>query len=1339
MYYPGATYRIQFNKDFTLADLGAITDYLERLGIKTIYASPILSAVPDSNHGYDVTDAATINPEIGDEQQLEQIVNVLKQKNVGWLQDIVPNHMAYNTANGWLMDVLENGPSSKYAAYFDIDLEANDKLMLPVLSKPLQEAIEAGDITITNEGGKTTLVMNGTHYPVNAGTLTANIDVAEINSNKEQLATIVNKQYYRPCTWQETDKNINYRRFFTINGMICLNIQDEHVFADYHKYVADMVKKGWIQGLRVDHIDGLYDPTTYLQRLRVLAGEDAYITIEKILEPGEQLPAYWPVQGTTGYDFIALVNNLFTMPGSQQQMTAFYDRISGNKTKLEDQLREKKAHILSAHMQGELNQLLRLLTEALKESKRSQATDMALLKEALAAFLVFCPLYRYYSNSFPPDKHEQEQLKKVFARINIANPELKEQTDLLRELLLANDDTTAETTDKRARFFMRCMQFTGPLMAKGVEDTLMYTYNRFLAINEVGDSPTLSANTTEEFHRAIIKRAAAWPATMNATATHDTKRGEDARARLHVLSDMADEWTQAVDHWFEINGRYKVNGAPDKNDEYFIYQALVAAYPMPGDDISDFKDRFLAYIEKALREAKVYTDWANPVMSYEKAAAEFIKQILDDQSDFMMNFSQLHPKLCDAGIVNSLVQLTLKCTCPGIPDLYRGTELWDLSMVDPDNRRPVDFDLRSQWLEQLKDIATADDINQLWHERYSGKIKLWLLHTLLQLRREYSDVFAKGDYIPLKTTGKYAANILAYARCYNEEWIVVILALHTANLANNGDWKDTAVELRGDMPTKMTPLIAGQEAITTNKLIMIQDTLTDMPLSVMHGDGKEKMREAGVLLPVFSLSSPFGIGDFGKGAYDFADFLQSAGQRYWQLLPLNPTDAWSMYSPYSSPSSMACNPLLVSPEMLAEEKLLDTDSLKKYQVSDTGVVNYAHAEQVKHMLLDEAYSNFRNNNYMELRYAYEAFCNKEAYWLDDYALYTALKQKYELKAWFQWPEGYKSRDKDALAEFTALHTEAIDKTRWIQFITARQWDKVKKYCNARNIKLFGDLPFYVSHDSVDVWANPCYFTLDDKGDVHGIAGVPPDYFSEDGQLWGVPTFNWEKLKAENYDWWVKRLKKNTELFDVVRIDHFRALAAYWQVAAGATNARKGEWIKGPGMDFFDTLQRTLGKLPFIAEDLGYEMDEVYALREESSLAGMKVLQFAWGENMSENVDIPHNYPINCVAYTGTHDNNTTLGWYRNETTEADRKRMKAYTGRDVNEQNAHREMAAIVYASVARVAILPMQDILGLDETGRVNTPGTIINNWQWRLPGNALNKDNSEYLQRLIKLYGRG
>jgi 4-alpha-glucanotransferase len=496
-------------------------------------------------------------------------------------------------------------------------------------------------------------------------------------------------------------------------------------------------------------------------------------------------------------------------------------------------------------------------------------------------------------------------------------------------------------------------------------------------------------------------------------------------------------------------------------------------------------------------------------------------------------------------------------------------------------------------------------------------------------------------------------------------------------------------------------------------------------------------RSAGILIHVSSLPSPFGIGDLGAEAKTFASFLYRCHQRFWQFLPLNPTEEGQGHSPYSSISSRAGNTLLISPELLVKDGFLHQNDLQGCYLPAESKVNYKEVEQIKTDLFDRAWQNFLQNGHEAAHFLFEQFCEQEKEWLHDFALYTVSKKIYKGKPWYEWPAALKQRQPAALKKLEQQQADAVNKAKWLQYIFLKQWKDLKAYCNQLGIMLLGDLPIYVSYDSVDVWSHKDIFSLDEKGNRMGMAGVPPDAFSDDGQLWGMPVFRWDVLKERRYDWWIQRLKKNKELFDLVRLDHFRAFAAYWEVPAGSETARIGEWKEGPGSDFFTVVQQELGGLPFVAEDLG-EIDEpVYRLRDEFHLPGMKVLQFAFSEDIARSPHIPHNYGENFVVYTGTHDNNTTLGWFRQEG-QKDRHRLNLYLGYAVHEQEVSRVLGRLAYASVGRTVILPLQDVLSLDENARMNIPSSGQENWRWRLMPGQLTGAAEHLLREWTTLYNR-
>ena len=708
---PVSTYRIQFNKDFTFSDFEKIIPYLEQLGIKTIYASPVFEATPGSTHGYDGTDPNKINPEIGTEEQLEKISNELKKRNMNWLQDIVPNHLSFHENNKWLMDVLEKGPSSQYASYFDIiwdHPDFNGRLMVPFPDSELEKQLKI-------------------KFP--------------------------DSKHYQITPWQETDKRINYRRFFLVNELICTNIQDNIVFDNYHSLIKRLSNSKVFDGLRVDHVDGLADPTKYLNDLRSLAGESSYLIVEKILEPEENMPGAWPVQGNSGYDFLCMVNNLFTNRSAEFELTALYHDITGDEINVEQQIQEKKSYILHHHMCGELDNLTQLYKESGLALNDIHDDD---IRKLIAEYLISCPVYRYYDD----------------------------------DVILMKRDK-GKSSEGIKKFYNRCMQFTGPLMAKGVEDTLMYTYNRFIGHNEVGDSPVFFGYTINQYHEMMEYRQAHWPYSMNGTSTHDTKRGEDIRARLNALTCFYEEWAELVKQWMKENIKFKTNGWPDNNDEYLVYQTLIGSYPVQGDN---YFNRLKEYFQKALREAKVHSNWAAPNSAYEQACVNFIQKILEN-SAFKKTFFPFLEKISWYGMFNSFGQLILKFTCPGIPDIYQGTELWDLSLVDPDNRRAVDFDKRMKMLQEDKSFS------ELLKTYQTGEVKLKLTHQLLQIRNQYHEILTNGEYVPLNVEGKYNDHVLGFMRKHDRSAIVVFVPVTYALIKSES--KEIAKMIERSIPENL--------------------------------------------------------------------------------------------------------------------------------------------------------------------------------------------------------------------------------------------------------------------------------------------------------------------------------------------------------------------------------------------------------------------------------------------------------------------------------------------------------------------------------------------------------
>lgn len=497
-----------------------------------------------------------------------------------------------------------------------------------------------------------------------------------------------------------------------------------------------------------------------------------------------------------------------------------------------------------------------------------------------------------------------------------------------------------------------------------------------------------------------------------------------------------------------------------------------------------------------------------------------------------------------------------------------------------------------------------------------------------------------------------------------------------------------------------------------------------------------KRRGSGILLHITSLPSMYGIGDMGPAAYGFADFLADTKQSLWQILPLNPTSPVYGNSPYSSFSAFAGNPYLISPELMVKERLLDSVDIESAPKFPSGKVDYTTALAFRERMLSMAYEKAKSD--MIFSGDFERFCVKQAYWLDDYCLFMSIKQHLDGAHWNRWPDELRDRSRSALDAYLERLKDKVQEERFRQYIFFRQWNALKIYCESRGIRIIGDIPIYINFDSSDVWSHPDVFRLDDEKRLLTVAGVPPDYFSATGQLWGHPVYNWDLLKETDYAWWIKRIRHNVDMFHMFRLDHFRGFIAYWEVAATETNAVKGRWVEAPARDFFTVLLKHFPCLPLIAEDLGIITPDVRKVMDDFGFPGMKVLLFAFGEDLPSHPYAPHNYVNHCVVYTGTHDNNTIRGWFRREVDAEMRKRLFSYMGREVPEDEIHWDIIRLAMMSVADVVIIPMQDLLGMGEEGRMNLPASRRGNWEWRLRHEELSPELGAKLTAMTTIYGR-
>jgi 4-alpha-glucanotransferase len=786
--------------------------------------------------------------------------------------------------------------------------------------------------------------------------------------------------------------------------------------------------------------------------------------------------------------------------------------------------------------------------------------------------------------------------------------------------------------------------------------------------------------------------------------------------------------------------------APDANEEYFIYQTLIEVFPFEGKTSQPFLERMDQYLEKALREGKRNSDWNEINEDYENAVKVFTRKILERGSPFLKSFIPFQKKIAQYGVINSISQLFLKAVSPGVPDFYQGTELWDLSLVDPDNRRQVDYSLRKKILTELQ-VSFGNDpeilLKDLLKTPKDGRIKLLITHILLGERNADPDLFQYGSYIPLETEGRYREHILAFARVYKNSWFISVIPLFPASIDVRKkepsviNWKDTAIVLPGFAPEYWTSAFIKGDLRMKSRILISEIMKLPLP-AFLRGYREPSTRHAGVLAHISSLPGKYGSGDLGSEAYRFADILRENGQSYWQILPFNPVDRGYGWSPYSSVSAFAGNTIFISPDLLVREGLLNADNLKKATFSESSESDFRRALDFRNLISDEVFTNFFCRNRPFQHSEFEKFCEQQSSWLDDYAMFIILKRENGNAPWIKWPAKYRNRSKKAMEELSEKYASDLRREKLMQYLFDKQWLELKRYCNGKGIKLIGDISFYVNYDSADVWAHPEFFKLDPRKIPLTVSGVPPDYFSETGQLWNMPVYDWNSLKKDGYSWWMRRIRRNLELSDVVRFDHFRAFSEYWEVPFGEKTAVNGQWTPGPGHDFFRSVEKEYPGMPFIAEDLGSIDEKVYRLRDDFRLPGMTVLQFAFGDNTARSGYIPHNFNSNCIVYTGTHDNNTVKGWYMDELEDNKRREASEYAGHRIDEDTCHLDFIRMAYASVAKVAIITVQDLLGLDGSARLNKPSTSDNNWTWKMKRGDLEKIFSPKIRRMVELYGR-
>ncbi|MDA9101320.1 malto-oligosyltrehalose synthase [Omnitrophica bacterium] len=968
--FPSSTYRLQLHKDFGFSVAAGILDYLKELGLGAIYASPFLTASKGSTHGYDVTDPAALNPELGGPADFEKFCEALHGRGLKQIMDVVANHMGIGQGeNKYWQDVLENGPSSVYARYFDIDWDPKNrhlrnKVLIPVLGDHYGKVLENQEIVLSYAEGEFkiqywqhALPVAPKTYPLileqgldelkkqfepndakfgeflsivtafknlPARTETGPEKISLRNREKEiaksrlhKLVTsegnirqyvqsrvqvfngtpgepesfnlldgLLNQQAYRVAYWRVAAEEINYRRFFDINELAAVRTEDEETFRFYHELIFKLLAAGKVHGLRIDHPDGLYDPPAYYRRLqkqylmqslsdqktvetrelaRLLDNEEfasaapLYVVVEKILDRKEPLPEDWQVHGTVGYDFLNTLNGLFIERQAEKEMDAIYEEFTGRKIDFDEVTYEKKKFFALVNLASEISHLAHRLSKVSEKSRYTRDFTLNNLTVALREVIACFPVYRTYLS--PRGESVCERDGKY---IRIAIEKAKRKTpalaadvyDFLADVLTLQFKGRGGAEEREYRdFILRFQQLTGPVMAKGMEDTAFYIYNRLISLNEVGADPTHFGVSPADFHKNNQDRANDWPGTLLAASTHDTKRSEDVRMRIHVLTELAGEWRTELVKWVTTNEKYKteVGGqpAPDRNTEYFIYQTLLGVWPnerLEDEAYEDLTGRISQAVHKSIREAKTKTSWLSPQPEYEEAVAKFVAQILKrgEENHFLRLFAPFQKKIAECGFFNSLSACVLRAGSPGVMDIYQGDEIWNYALVDPDNRRPVDYPKRKALLSQMRSLCAQpgqrlEAVQAFLKQRADGRIKLFVICGALHARAKFQPLFTGGDYLPVQVEGEKKNYVVAFLRRKGDRFALVLGARYFSSMLN-GDgqvdlspsfWQDTRLLLPREWAAQaLTDIFTGRQ-IKADK-----ETLTEtasLPVSAVLG------------------------------------------------------------------------------------------------------------------------------------------------------------------------------------------------------------------------------------------------------------------------------------------------------------------------------------------------------------------------------------------------------------------------------------------------------------------------------------------------------------------------
>ena len=939
---PSSTYRLQFNRQFTFAHAREIVPYLHALGVTDCYASPYFQARPESMHGYDITDHNKLNAAIGSREEYDAWIEQLHAHKMGQLLDFVPNHMGVGESlNQWWMDVLENGPSSMYAPYFDIEwkpvkADLQGKVLLPILGDQYGRVLERGELKLHYDDGAFYLSYFDRVLPIAPGTYRHVIEIAleylaafkdedfyaemqsiltaleylprrtetdperiaerarekeiikrrlerrcqEASQVKEAiekalakingtpgdsrsfdaLDDLLNAQSYRLAFWRTAAEEINYRRFFDVNDLAAIRMELPEVFDATHQLLLDLVRDGAVTGLRIDHPDGLYLPNEYFAKLQrccaeALAtklpsdGRAIYLILEKILTGPEKLRKDWPVHGLTGYEFANQVTGMLVDSSAETAITKTFHRFIDHSMQFGHLVYAKKRLVMRLALANDVNVLGNLFDRLSERNRWYRDFTLDALTRAVRETIACFPVYRtYIAPNRPVSDEDRQVIERAVSTAKRRNPAIEESVfNFLRDILLLRfpENLDEEARAAHTEFVLKFQQCTGPIMAKGLEDTVFYVYNRLVALNEVGGEPQQFGISLTDFHERNAERQRDWPATLLATSTHDTKRSEDVRARIAAISEVPDLWRRSLQRWRVANRKAKRTiddvEAPDGNEEYLLYQTLLGTWPVDSLGVPEtigtpeYIERIQAYMAKALKEAKLNTSWIQPNEAWDAAMQEFVAKILDPspRNKFISIFLPVAEEIARLGAINSLSQILLKMTSPGVPDIYQGNEVWDFSLVDPDNRRPVDYARRRVMLETVQD-AKPGELMQFWPD---GRIKMFLTQRALRFRREHSDLFQRGNYLPLRTSGSFGDCCVAFAREHEGKWIIAVTTRLSSRIGFppvGERWKDTIVDLPENLSfQKVRDIFTGRELKIDGRQLKVAEAMSILPLVVI--------------------------------------------------------------------------------------------------------------------------------------------------------------------------------------------------------------------------------------------------------------------------------------------------------------------------------------------------------------------------------------------------------------------------------------------------------------------------------------------------------------------------